>query len=60
MVDLKLERLARNMSQNDLARALKVSQSTVCLIENGKRGYSKRMAIKLSKLFGIEITEFFE
>lgn len=49
---LKREMIARNLSANNLALALRVPSGRITQIVNGKRGVSAESALRLSKYFG--------
>lgn len=46
------------MEQKDLASHLEISQATLSNIENGKRKVQPAIAIKLAKLFEVEVEKF--
>jgi transcriptional regulator with XRE-family HTH domain len=48
-------REARNMSQNDLANIMGVTQVTIHHIESGKRRVSLDQAVFLSRMLGISL-----
>lgn len=50
--DLKTERLRHGWGQVEAAKHLGVSQPYLAMLENGKRGISPEMAVRLSKVFG--------
>ncbi len=49
---LKRELLARNLSANKLALAIRVPSGRITQILNGKRGISAETALRLSRYFG--------
>ncbi len=49
---LKREMIARNLSANKLALALRVPSGRITQIVNGKRGISAESALRFSKYFG--------
>ena len=55
MLRLKELRESRNLSQQDLAKALKVSPSTVSNWEAGKREPDMTMVIAICEYFGVSI-----
>ena len=57
MVKIKEFRKLCNMTQDQVAGALDVTQNAVCQWETGKRVPSLEMIIKLSDLFGCTIDE---
>ena len=48
-------RIAKNLTQDDLAEHMNVSHGFISLIESGKRGCSVDVLIALSNLFGVSI-----
>lgn len=52
-------RKARNLNQEDFARAIRVSRQTVSSIENGKYNPSLELAFTISDFFGLPIEEIF-
>ena len=54
MINLKKLRLDRNLSQNDVAIELKISQNHYSNIEIGHRKPSVTVAKKIAKFFGFE------
>ncbi len=52
-------RKARDVNQEELAKALGVSRQTISSLENGRYNPSIELAYKLSKYFGITIEEVF-
>ena len=52
-------RKQRGLSQEALARALKVSRQTVSAIENGKYNPSLELAFAIADFFGLTIEEIF-
>lgn len=53
--EIKSLRLARGLSQTNLARALDVRQSTVAMWENGKNNPGYEMLIKIADFFGVGV-----
>jgi len=47
------------MTQEDLAKAMKVTRQTVIAIENGKYDPSLKLALRLSGFFGMKVEELF-
>jgi len=56
---IKVERVMRNMTQEDLASALNVSRQTIIAIECGKYDPSIKLAFKMSRFFKKDIEELF-
>ena len=52
-------RMARDVNQEELAKALGVSRQTISSLENGRYNPSIELAYKLSKYFGMTIEEVF-
>lgn len=52
-------RKARGLSQEDFARAIRVSRQTVSSIENGRYNPSLDLAFTISDFFGLSIEEIF-
>ena len=52
-------RKARDVNQEELAKALGVSRQTISSLENGRDNPSIELAYKLSKYFGMTIEEVF-
>ena len=52
-------RKARDVNQEELAKALGVSRQTISSLENGRYNPSIEQAYKLSKYFGMTIEEVF-
>lgn len=58
---LKLNRLKNGeMTQEELATALKFSRQTINAIENGKFNPSVKLALKMAKVFNCRIEDIFE
>ena len=58
--NINKERLARELSVEELAELLGYTPSAITLIENGKRGTSALTLYKLSKIFGLPVDSFFD
>lgn len=56
---IKVERARLDMTQQDLADALKVSRQTINAIEKGKFNPSTILALKISNLFQKSVNEIF-
>jgi putative transcriptional regulator len=52
-------RKARNMLQEELADALKVSRQTISSLENGRYNPSIVLAFKIARLFNMRIEDIF-
>lgn len=59
-VDLKQERKKNKMTQLQVAEKLHISESYYCLIENGKRNLTLKIAGMLAKLFKIKLECFLD
>jgi putative transcriptional regulator len=57
---IKVERARKNMTQSDLAEALKVSRQTIHAIETSKFIPSTVLAMKMARYFGCTIEQLFE
>jgi putative transcriptional regulator len=57
--DVRALRLAKDLSQGDLAAVLDVSRQTVNAIETGRYSPSLPLAIKLARYFGMSVEEVF-
>jgi putative transcriptional regulator len=57
--DVRELRLAKGMSQAELARLLDVSRQTVNAIETGRYSPSLPLAIRLARSFGLTVEEVF-
>jgi putative transcriptional regulator len=57
---IKVERARKNITQADLADALKVSRQTINALENGKFVPSTSLALKMAAHFGCKVEELFE
>ena len=56
---IKVERAKKNITQGELAEALKVSRQTIHAIETGKFVPSTTLAIKIAKFFDTTVEEIF-
>ena len=57
---LKVERAILNLTQEELAERIGVSRQTINSIETNRFVPSTVLALKLSKLFGKPVNDFFE
>ena len=57
---IKVERAILNLTQDDLAKKIGVSRQTINSIEANRYVPSTVLALKLSKLFGKPVNEFFK
>lgn len=57
---LKIERAILNITQEELAEKIGVSRQTINSIETNRFVPSTVLALKLSKLFGKPVNDFFE
>ena len=57
---LKVERAILNVTQEELAKKIGVSRQTINSIETNRFVPSTVLALKLSKLFGKPVNDFFE
>ncbi len=58
--NLRVERAKLRMTQQELAEKVNVSRQTIVAIEQGKFNPSTMLALRLSKVFGVSVNEFFE
>lgn len=56
---IKQLRTARKVTQEDLAREVKVSRQTIIAIEKGNYTPSLLLAMELSKYFKVQVEELF-
>ena len=56
---IKEYRKIRNLTQDDLAKAVGVTRQTIISLENGKYIASLFLAFKLAKYFGVNIEDIF-
>ena len=56
---IKLERVLRKVSQQELAETVGVSRQTIYAIENGKFIPSTELALRISAFFGKTVNELF-
>jgi len=57
---LKVYRALHDLTQEALAKKLKVTRSTIVSIENGKYDPSIGLAFSIAKLFNVKIEDIFE
>ena len=57
---IKVQRAIHNLTQDDLAKKIKVSRQTINTMESGKYVPSTVLALKMAKLFGVPVEELFE
>ncbi len=57
--DIKKFRTERNITQEDLARAVKVSRQTIIAIEKGNYVPSLLLAMQLARFFKVSVEELF-
>lgn len=51
--------MKKSYNQSDIARFIGLSRQTVCDLKKGRRSLSKKTAIRVSGLTGIQIHELF-
>jgi putative transcriptional regulator len=56
---LKVQRVIKDMTQEELARKLGVTRQTINAIEKNKYNPSLDLAFKMAKLFEVKIEELF-
>ena len=56
---IKEWRKERNVTQEDLARAVEVTRQTIISLENGKYNASLQLAYKIARYFDVKIEDVF-
>ncbi|MDG2369146.1 MAG: helix-turn-helix transcriptional regulator [Flavobacteriales bacterium] len=56
---LKVERAKKDMTQAELAKLVNVSRQTINAIESGDYNLSTILALKISKVFQVNVNEIF-
>jgi putative transcriptional regulator len=57
---IKVQRAIKNITQEELAKAISVSRQTINAMEGGKYVPSTVLALKLAKYFEVSIEEIFK
>ena len=57
---IKVERAKKNWTQEDLAREIGISRQSVNSIETGKFVPSTVLALKMAKVFGVDVELIFQ
>ena len=57
---IKVERAKKNWTQEDLARQIGISRQSINSIETGKFIPSTVLALKMAKVFGVNVESIFE
>jgi putative transcriptional regulator len=57
---IKVQRAIKNITQEELAKAISVSRQTINAMEGGKYVPSTVLALKLAKYFEVNIEEIFK
>ena len=57
---IKIQRAIKNLTQEELANLIGVSRQTINSIENNRYTPSTVLALKLSKVFGVNVNDLFE
>ena len=57
---IKVERAKKNWTQEDLAREIGISRQSINSIETGKFIPSTVLALKMAKVFGVNVESIFE
>lgn len=57
--NVKLARVARNLTQEDLAKAVGVSRQTIHAIEKGKYVPSAVLVLKIARVFDVNVEQLF-
>ena len=55
---IKVERAKKDLTQEELAKAVGVSRQTINSIEKGKYSPSAVLALKMSVVFGVSVNRF--
>jgi putative transcriptional regulator len=58
--NIKVERARKNITQAELADLIKVSRQTINAMELGKYVPSTVLALRLAKIFEVEVEDIFE
>ena len=58
--NIKVERAKKNITQAQLAEMVQVSRQTINTIESGKYVPSTVLALRLAKIFEIEVSAIFQ
>ncbi len=58
--NIKVERAKQNITQAELAIRVEVSRQTINAMEAGKYVPSTVLALKLAKIFKVEVSELFQ
>ena len=58
--NIKVERAKKNITQAELAELIKVSRQTINAMELGKYVPSTVLALRLAKIFEVEVENLFE
>ncbi len=59
MNKLKVMRKQRNLTVEEVAKAVGITQPALSMIENGHRNPSMNVAFKLANFFGVSIEDLF-
>jgi putative transcriptional regulator len=57
--NLRIQRANMNITQADLAERIQVSRQTINTIESGKYVPSTVLALKMTRVFGVPVSEIF-
>lgn len=57
---IKVERAKKNITQDDLAKAIQVSRQTINAVETGKFVPSTVLALKMAAYFKVSVNELFQ
>lgn len=57
---IKIQRAIHNLTQDDLAKKIKVSRQTINTMESGKYVPSTLLALKMARHFGVSVEELFQ
>jgi putative transcriptional regulator len=57
---IKVERAKKNITQDDLAKAIQVSRQTINAVETGKFVPSTVLALKMAAYFKVSVNDIFQ
>ncbi|MES2331512.1 MAG: helix-turn-helix transcriptional regulator [Bacteroidota bacterium] len=57
---IKIQRAIHNLTQDDLAKKIRVSRQTINTMESGKYIPSTALALKMASVFGVSVEELFQ
>lgn len=57
---MKIHRAIHNLTQDDLAKMIRVSRQTINTMESGKYVPSTMLALKMAQVLGVPVEELFQ